>query len=189
MTPDRAIERWQARIGDGGKAVPSGTPSNQPPTAADGSSPLAAANLSGTQTARKSVLLVDSHPESRETRAKAMRFLGARVETASGPQDARVRLTTEHYDLVLVEVGRNLAAARSLGDEIKARNPRQRIGYLVGSPRFITTSLGAAPARSNRALAPDTVAPAATLPAVNASTDFGQRIREAEAEAYPDQPA
>jgi hypothetical protein len=141
MTPEQALERWQTSMGNGAKTVSNDTNLIPAPLLTTASSAAPAPGAGGVSLRSKSVLLVDANAQSREARAKVMRTLGVRVETAGRAQTARARLATETYNLVLVDAGRDIAAAKSLGDEIKARNPRQLVGFLVGSPRFIATSL------------------------------------------------
>ena len=91
---------------------------------------------------KKSVLLVDSNRHSRESRAKIMRTMGVRVDCAANADSARVRLASEKYNLILVDLGRNVAAAESFVSEIRTRNSHQLVGFLVGSPLFVAQSLG-----------------------------------------------
>jgi CheY-like chemotaxis protein len=90
---------------------------------------------------QKSVLLVDSNRRSREARAKVMRTMGVRVECAGNAGTARVRLANEKYNLILVDLGEDVAAAESFVTEIRTRDSRQLVGFLVGSPLFVAQSL------------------------------------------------
>lgn len=129
----------------------------------------------------KSVLLLDSNLRSRESRAKIMRHKGVRVDTVATPDAARVRLAAEKYNLVLVDCGRDPGTAESLVQEIKAKNSRQLVGFLVGSPLFISkTSSGGT---SHRQQGPAIVARPQKLAPAPEARSFGQRIRDAEAEA------
>jgi CheY-like chemotaxis protein len=133
---------------------------------------------------KKSVLLVDANWQSRESRAKVMRTLGVEVDCAANADAARVRLAADKYDLILVDPGRTRETAELLVREIRTNNSRQRVGFLIGSPLYVAQSLSASPARPRRAPEPPPVAsaPKPSAPATS-SIDFGQRIRDAEANA------
>ena len=187
MTSNEALERWQASIGNniGNDTV------QQPPKAAAGEPQVAKTGaptgLSATAAAlewrKKTVLLVDSNLRSREARAKVMRTKGVLVDCAASADVARVRLAAEKYNLILVDLGRDTGVAESLVQEIRSKNSRQLVGFLVGSPLFVAQSLSGAGSRPRRAAAPAIVATteSPSEPAV-ADVDFGQRIRDAEAE-------
>jgi hypothetical protein len=110
-----------------------------------------------------------------------MRELGAEVDCAANAATAVSRCQTGSYNLVLVNLGHDLLEAERLAARIKAGNPRQRVAFLVGSPRYVASSL-----RRNSADQQPTAAKVG-LPSGNtaaaAATDFGQRVRDAEAEA------
>ncbi len=128
----------------------------------------------------KTVLLVDSNPLSRESRAKIMRGMGVRVECAPTAQAARARLESGTYNLILVDLGTDIDGAQSLVNGIKAANSRQLVGFLVGRPLFVATSLKSK-LRSRRE--PATASPAvAAPPPISPADDFGRRVRDAEAE-------
>lgn len=108
--------------------------------------------LSGTlEMNKKSVLLVDSNRHSRESRAKVMRTMGVRVVCADNACSARVRLVKEKYNLILVDLGPDVTAAESLVSEIRTKNSRQLVGFLVGSPLFVAQSLEGRPGISSSA--------------------------------------
>lgn len=157
--------------------APNGTAASPPEPPILGASPAPA--IASGAWHKKSVLLVDSNPRSRESRAKVMRALGVLVDTVPSAVTARTQLTVLKYNLVLVDLGRDLDNAKSLGAEIKARNPRQLIGYLVGSPRYVAASPDGGAGRLHRAPRPVPVAQPVKAPPVK---DFGQRVRDAEAE-------
>ncbi len=96
--------------------------------------------LAQLQWSRKTVLLVDVHSRTRESRSKIMRTLGVTVHCASSAGSARSRLEAGTYNLVLIDLGTDRAGAESLVQEIKLKNPRQLIAFLVGSPLFVATS-------------------------------------------------
>jgi CheY-like chemotaxis protein len=138
---------------------------------------------SGKESGSKSVLLVDSNLRSRESRAKAMRDKGVRVDSVASADAARVRLAAEKYSLVLVDPGRDVEGAEALVKGIRANNSRQLVGFLVGSPLFVAKSLSGSNSRPRRAQEPSLVV-SAEKPSTPAAfgVDFGQRIRDAEAE-------
>jgi hypothetical protein len=132
---------------------------------------------------KKTVLLVDANIRSREPRAKRMRTLGVNVDCADSISAARVRLAADKYNLILVDPGRDIEDAESLVDEIRAKNSRQLIQFLVGSPRFLATSLNGSSPRPMRTPAPIAAASVEKKSAPAARTfDFGQKIRDAELE-------
>ena len=138
MSSPRSLQ-WQASIGDSaqqqrhnfasGSATPGG-PSREP------------AAIGAPAWVRKSVLLVDSNRQTRDSRAKTMRARGIRVDCVATAASARARLAAEKYNLILVDLGRDVTAAELLVGEIRTRNSRQLVGFLVGSPMFIAQSLG-----------------------------------------------
>lgn len=136
--------------------------------------------LSGLEWSKKTVLLVDVHARTRESRSKIMRTLGVTVHCASSSGVARAKLESGAYNLILVDLGADRAGAELLVQEIKLKNPRQLVAYLVGSPLFVATSLGdrrERPARVRPPLRP--------IPVVNPAAskfDFGKKIKDAEAE-------
>ena len=108
--------------------------------------------LSGTlEMNKKSVLLVDSNRRSRESRAKVMRTMGVRVVCADNACSARVRLVNEKYNLILVDLGQDVTAAESFVSEIRTKNSRQLVSFLVGSPLFVAQSLEGRPGVSSSA--------------------------------------
>ena len=171
---DLTLGRRQASIGK---------ESQQSPPSGPGEllAPRAVADAVGLRS--KSVLLLDVNPRSRESRAKIMRTRGVKVDCVGDADAARVRLTAGKYDLILVDPGRERESAESLVQEIRANNPRQLVGFLVGSPRFVVKSLtGDGTPRPTRPPATPPVAAAETPNAPAAGgIDFGQRIRDAEA--------
>ena len=130
---------------------------------------------------KKTVLLVDSSLPSRESRAKVMRARGVRVDCVANVAAARVRLAAETYNLILVDPGRNTGAAESLVQEIRVKNSRQLVRFLVGSPLFIAKSLGGHKHEPAPVASPAAV-PDAPSTLVSTGFDFGQKIRDAEAE-------
>ncbi len=161
---------WQLSIG-----------AQSPSTQVDPAAAVAGVPAGKPQWANKTVLLVDSNRHSRESRAKIMRGMGVRVECAPTADAARALLDAGTYNLVLVDLGTDIAGAESLARGIRSANTRQLVGFLVGSPLFVATSL-TGKRRPHRAPSLATIAPAPVPPQTSASDDFGQRIRDAEAE-------
>ncbi len=128
---------------------------------------------------KKTVLLIDFDPGTREARSKVMRGMGVTVHCAASMTGARQKLEAGSYDLVLLDLGPDVEAAKSLAQEVKARNSRQLVAFLVGRPLYVSMTLDGSPVASKvRAPRVATVhkseAPAASV------FDFGQKIREAE---------
>ncbi len=147
-------------------------------------SPIAAAappaTNAGMEWSGKTVLLVNSNLRTRESRAKILRSKGVHVDCVPNAEDARMRLAAAQYNLILVDLGREVDVAESLVREIKTKNPRQSVGFLVGSPLFVATSLNRNKSRPRLTPTsmPARVEKAAT-PAVPGD-DFGKRVRDAE---------
>ena len=134
----------------------------------------------------KSILLVDSNRQSRESRTKMIQMRGIPVDCVVDVGAARVRLAADKYDLILVDPGRERGMAESLVQEIRANNPRQLVGFLVGSPLFITKSLTGggphSPRQQPHTPATTMTAAAATPnPCADDGIDFQPRVRDAEA--------
>jgi CheY-like chemotaxis protein len=131
---------------------------------------------------KKTVLLVDINPRTRESRAKVMRSLGVTVLSTSSARGARMKLDSGEYDLVLVDLGADHDGAEGLVREIKLNNPRQLVAFLVGSPLFVTTSLSGKGERRPRVLSPLRPIPVPTPKAAAKNFDFAQKVKDAEAE-------
>ncbi|MGA2992833.1 MAG: response regulator [Candidatus Korobacteraceae bacterium] len=154
------------------------------PRAPQADAPIGLAADGGIALSKKTILLVDSNLPSRESRAKVMRARGVHVDCVSNAEAARARLAAETYNLILVDLGRNVAAAETLVQEIRAMNSRQLVRFLVGSPLFVATSLNGNKSKPHPAPAPASSAVPRAPKAPGASgIDFGQKVREAEAEA------
>ncbi len=169
MIEKQSSTLWQASVGnDAGlhTATPASTISNAP--------------FASAEFMKKVVLLVDSNSRTRESRAKLFRTLGVTVHSAASAATARTRLASSKFDLILVDLGRDIDDAESLVAEIRQKNRKQRVAFLVGRPLYVASSL-----RRKEAVA---VAPAALLPTkaslaeANASalSDFGKKVKEAE---------
>lgn len=121
----------------------------------------------------KTVLLVDGDERTCESRAKVLRSLGVLVDCATTLKLALQRYTAGAYSLVLID----LNDGERLALEIRSARPKQRIGFLVGSPAYVSAS---PPARPRRPVAPTPPRTRVLQPA--APLDFGSRIRQAEAQ-------
>lgn len=130
---------------------------------------------------KKTVLLVDVNPQSRESRAKVMRTLGVMVDCASSVRSARSKMDAGAYNLILVDLGSDSTGAEALVGEIRLRHPRQPVAFLVGSPLFVAKSLRkeAGRARAAQTIVPPPIAPVETT---GKPFDFSQKIKDAEAE-------
>jgi CheY-like chemotaxis protein len=138
--------------------------------------------LSSVSLLKKVVLLIDVNSETRESRAKVMRTLGVTVHSASSARTARSKLGSGAYDLVLVDLGADNEGAEALVQEIRQGKPRQLVAFLVGSPLFVSSSLTGKRSPKLRTIR---VTPPAVVPKTIASGkrfDFGQKVKDAEAE-------
>ncbi len=129
---------------------------------------------------KKTVLLIDVDATTREARSKVMRTMGVTVHCAASVTGARQKLESGAYNLVLVNLGSDVEGAKSLVEEIRARNSRQLVAFLVGSPLFVAMSLDAQPSLEVRA--PRIATALKPEPQSASAFDFGQRIRDAEAQ-------
>jgi CheY-like chemotaxis protein len=185
MNGDPPLQQWQASIGNEAHASPQEAAPYAPASGpGEGVAPKAIAAAIGLRS--KSILLVDSNRQSRESRAKIMRTRGVRVDCVVDAAAARVHLAAEKYNLILVDPGRERERAELLVQEIRTHDARQLVGFLVGGPLFVAKSLTGVsnptpPARPRpSATAPVVAVETANVPATVGS-DFGQRIRDAEA--------
>lgn len=162
---------WQASIGNetDGKQDTSPTPNSE------NTRPVAPNRES------KIVLLVDGNSRTRESRVKVFRNRGVSVHCAASADTARDRLASTAYDLVLVDPGQDFEAAEKLVQEIRTKNPRQRAAFLVGQPLYVAASLK--PASQSQQTRLTEVEPALRPQKLHGISDFGQRIRDAEAKA------
>ena len=131
---------------------------------------------------KKVVLLVDVNAHRRESRAKIMRSMGVTVHCASSVRGAWSKMDSGAYNLILVDLGADSERAELLVQEIRLKDPRQLVAFLVGSPLFVAKSLrpkGASPLRVSQSIAPSAVLKAK---ANEKPFDFGQKIKDAEAQ-------
>jgi response regulator RpfG family c-di-GMP phosphodiesterase len=90
----------------------------------------------------KTVLLVDSDQKPREARAHRLNMYGIAVASVSTIQEARFCMRNKSYDLVLLATRENPEAAIAFRREIRQQNPKQRVAFLVGPPRYISFTFG-----------------------------------------------
>lgn len=120
----------------------------------------------------KVILLVDSNPITRDSRAKAMEKRGLNIHIAANSGEALSRFSSIAYDLVLIDLGHRDRAER-LAQDLRLIRPRQRVAFLVGGPKYVITS----PVKK-----PLPRAAAVAKPSTDAvAFDFGQRVRDTEA--------
>lgn len=125
----------------------------------------------------KSILLVDLDPHSCEARAQAFRDRGVMVDCAQDAAVARTRYQAGIYDLVLVDLGADVAGAQQLVAAVRQQNPRQKIAFLLGAPPYLAQVPGGrGAARRERVAA---AAPTETAPALS---EFGRRIKQIESQ-------
>lgn len=120
------------------------------------------------------ILLIDLEPHSCERRAQALRDRGVLVDCAQDAAGARARFAAgTPYDLILLDLGRDAAAAQRMVGAIRSGNPQQKIGLLLGTPPYIAMAPGARTPRTPAVQTPDAAR-------TNAPSDFGARILQAE---------
>ena len=124
---------------------------------------------------KKSVLLVDVHMATRESRAANLRKLGATVDCASTAATGLSQFGAGSYRLVLIDLGHDRHAAEQLASDIRLLHPAQQIGFMVDGPTLISKTLPARPTATPE-LVPAYV-PAAVDPTESA---FGRAIKDAE---------
>jgi DNA-binding NtrC family response regulator len=73
------------------------------------------------------ILLVDGEATVQHLRALMLRMKGYHVDIADGLAQARARMNEREYKLVIVDVGHYAHAGVELCEEIKSRNPRQKL--------------------------------------------------------------
>src|SRR5712671_5212845 len=87
----------------------------------------------------KKVLLIDSCQATREVRVNVLQSHGVEVHTVEEISAARSLWQPKIYDLVMLDV-RRYPPGETLEfyEEIKDRDPRQRIAFLVGAPTYLS---------------------------------------------------
>ncbi len=180
MNDDRVFD-WQASVGKAQLQQQGVANRANRSTKSAALLPQPAAANGGSTWAQKSVLLVDANRQTRQSRAKIMRTMGVRVECVANADTARAKLAAEKYNLILVDLGHDVTGAESLVGEIRSRNSRQLVGFLVGSPLFVSQSLNGKPSRPM----PLSVVPtgARVAEVKGAASEFGQKTGNAETDA------
>ncbi len=126
----------------------------------------------------RSVLLIDVHFRTRDSRAQTMRKLGATVDCVSTGVAALAKFASGLYQLVLIDLGRDAEGAEQLARDIRLKNPKQLVGFLVAGPALISKTLR----KSTPPMPVNTTAELVPLSQseVHSESDFGRRIREVE---------
>jgi response regulator RpfG family c-di-GMP phosphodiesterase len=89
--------------------------------------------------ADKKVLLIDRCQATREVRAAVLRSRGVEVHEAEEISRARFLWQPHVYDLVMLDIRRYFPAeALEFYEQIKAADPRQRIVFLTGPPKYLS---------------------------------------------------
>jgi ActR/RegA family two-component response regulator len=88
---------------------------------------------------RNRILLISESEFRRSLRASVLRGHGFQVEVACSLAEARSRWQPNTYAWMLVDVVHQLPGeVLEFCDQIKRENPRQKIAFLVGPPRFVS---------------------------------------------------
>jgi PAS domain S-box-containing protein len=82
----------------------------------------------------RSVLVIDDEADIRETLSEILSGAGHRVMTANSGREALVRLSTEHYDVILSDIRMPDLDGRALHEEIDKRWPgrTRRVVFITG---------------------------------------------------------
>ncbi len=89
--------------------------------------------------ADKKVLLIDRFQATREVRAAVLRSRGVEVHEAEEISTARFLWQPNVYDLVMLDVRRYSPAEElEFYEQIRAPDPRQRIVFLIGPPKYVS---------------------------------------------------
>lgn len=73
------------------------------------------------------ILLVDGEPTVQHLRALMLRMKGYHVDAVSSLSDARTKMNERSYKLVIVDVGHYAELGVQFCEEIKSRDPRQKV--------------------------------------------------------------
>lgn len=125
---------------------------------------------------KKSVLLIDVHMGTRESRAANLRKLGATVDCVSNAAAGLEQFGAGLYRLVLIDLGRDRDGAEQLASNIRLKHPAQQIGFMVDGPTLISKTLG--PARSTAT--PKLVPAYAPTMVDGTESAFGRAVKDAE---------
>lgn len=89
--------------------------------------------------AGKEVLLIDRCQATREVRAAVLRSRGVEVHEAEEISAARFLWQPNVYDLLMLDLRRySPAEALEFYEQIRAADPRQRIVFLIGPPKYVS---------------------------------------------------
>ena len=99
-----------------------------------------ASSLGVPLTAKKRVLLVNTHGTRRDLRAQIMRKLGAEVDCAADISEARSLWQADAYSLILVDVRNDSTNVQEFCDEVRRAKPPQTVAFLVGKPEYVAGS-------------------------------------------------
>jgi response regulator RpfG family c-di-GMP phosphodiesterase len=89
--------------------------------------------------ADKKVLLIDRFQATREIRAAVLRTHGVEVHEAEEISAARFLWQPQVYDLVMFDIRRySREETLEFYEQIRAADPRQRIVFLTGPPKYVS---------------------------------------------------
>jgi len=89
--------------------------------------------------ADKRVLLIDRFQATREARAAVLRSHAVEVHEAEEISAARFRWQPQTYDLVMFDTRRySREEALEFYEQIRAADPRHRIVFLTGPPKYVS---------------------------------------------------
>ncbi len=89
--------------------------------------------------ADKRVLLIDRFQPTREARAAVLRSHAVEVHEAEEISAARFLWHPQVYDLVMFDIRRySREEALEFYEQIRAADPRQRIVFLTGPPKYVS---------------------------------------------------
>ena len=87
----------------------------------------------------KKVLLIDASQPTRDVRIRVLQNHGVEVHEADSLQAARYLWRPNMYNLILLDVRRHLPGeALEFYEQIRAADPRQRIVFLTGPPKYVS---------------------------------------------------
>jgi response regulator RpfG family c-di-GMP phosphodiesterase len=89
--------------------------------------------------ADKKVLLIDHFQATREARAAVLRSHAIEVHEAEEISAARFLWQPQVYELVMFDIRRySREEALEFYEQIRAADPRQRIAFLTGPPKYVS---------------------------------------------------
>ena len=89
---------------------------------------------------KKRVLLVETSPSKRDSRAQVIRTLGVDVDCAADIREACAWWKAALYDLVLIDMEKGQGYRDKFCDDIRSATPPQRLAFLVGHPGYLADS-------------------------------------------------